>query len=493
MWKSILSRDPSPQDSAQVVANDATATQASTTTTSNAMQRYKNFSIDKGFLLHKGRVCVPSDDDIRRQILYECHDSPSAGHPGIRKTYALVRRHFYWPQMHKFIERYVLHCQQCQVNKAERLKVGGLLQPLEIPDGKWESISMDFIVGLPNTQRGHDAIWVVVDRLTKMAKFIPTKTTVSTPELARLFVDQLYRLYGLPSSIVSDRDRKFNSHFWRVVFAKLDTKLNLSTADHPESDGQTERVNQVLEDMLRAYVSKRQTNWEDYLSILEFAYNSAKHVSMGYSPFMLMYGFQPRSPVTVGLANERIQSVKDFLTDHMDMLRLARQNIRQAQDRFKKFAYAKRRLVIFKEGDQVFLRVPEKSQTLSMGKVPKLSPRYCGPFTILKRVGSVAYKLALPEGSQVHPMFHVSRLRKRLYEQDQVIDSGILVDYEEPAVLPHEPEKVLDTHDLRTRHLIRRQVLVKWKDRPYEGSTWENITTLRKRFPSFVFEDENSL
>ena len=215
-------------DSAQLVANNTTPTQASTTT-SDEMQWWKKFSINQGLLLHKGRVCVPSDDDIKHQILYECHASPSVGHRGIKKTYALVQRHFYWPQMHKSVEHYVVHCQQRQVNKAQCLKVGGLLQSLEILEGKWESISMDFIVGLPNTQRGHDAIWVVVDCLTKMAKFIPTKTTVSTPKLARLYMDQLYGLYGLPSSIVSDRDRKFNNHFWRAVFANLDTKLNLST------------------------------------------------------------------------------------------------------------------------------------------------------------------------------------------------------------------------------------------------------------------------
>ena len=127
------------------------------------LQRWKFFSIDDGYLLHKGRVCVPLDLDIRRQILYECHDSPSAGHAGIRKTYALVRKNFYWPGLHKDVTDYVLQCQKCQVNKVERLKAGGLLHPLEIPDGKWESISMDFATGLPSTNRGHDAIWVIVD------------------------------------------------------------------------------------------------------------------------------------------------------------------------------------------------------------------------------------------------------------------------------------------------------------------------------------------
>ena len=147
--------------------------------------------------------------------------------------------------------------------------------------------------------------------------------------------------------------------------------------------------------MLRAYVSKKQTNWEDYLPILEFAYNSAKHVSTGFSPFMLMYGFQPRSPISVGLANERIKQVKDFLQDHFVMLQVARHNVRQAQDRYKHYADTHRRTIIFEEGDQVFLRVPENSSSLKTGPVTKpvtkLSPRYCGPFTIIKRIGEVTY------------------------------------------------------------------------------------------------------
>ena len=185
----------------------------------------------------------------------------------------------------------MLKCHKCQVNKHERLKVEGLLHPLDIPKGKWESISMDFITGLPQINCGHDSVWVVVDRLTKLVKFIPTKKDIKIPKLARLFIKYIYWLYGLPTDIVLDRDRKFDSHFWREVFKNLDTTLSMSTADHPQSDGQTKRVNQVLKDMLCAYVSKKQSNWEEYLPHLEFSYNSSKHSATGFSPIMLMYGF----------------------------------------------------------------------------------------------------------------------------------------------------------------------------------------------------------
>lgn len=219
-------------------------------------------------------------------------------------------------------------------------------------------------------------------------KVYATKKTVKMPELAKLFIEHLYKLYGLPADIVSDRDRKFNSHFWREVFKKLDTTLSMSTTDHPESDGQTERVNQILEDMLRSYVSKKQSNWEEYLPILEFAYNSSKHSATGFTPFMLMYGFHPRSPMVVGLEKEKIQSVKDFLEDMNDMIKAARKSICSAQDRAKTYADKGRRKVTFAEGDFVFLKVPAKSETMKTGKCDKLSPKYCGPFKVLKKVGT---------------------------------------------------------------------------------------------------------
>ena len=161
----------------------------------------------------------------------------------------------------------------------------------------------------------------------------------------------LYWLYDLPTDIVLDRDRKFDSHFWREVFKKLDTTLSMKITDHPQSDGQTKRVNQVLKDMLCAYVSKKQSNWEEYLSHLGFAYNSSKHSATEFSPFMLMYGFQPRSPIGVGLEKGKLQSINKFLEDMQIMLQIARDSIRSAQDRARAYTDKGRRKVAFDEGE----------------------------------------------------------------------------------------------------------------------------------------------
>ncbi|KAJ7565990.1 hypothetical protein O6H91_02G084000 [Diphasiastrum complanatum] len=182
----------------------------------------------------------------------------------------------------------------------------------------------------------------------------------------------------------------------------------MSTTDHPQTDGQTERVNQVLEDMLRAYVSKKQTNWEEYLSILEFAYNSTKHSATGYNPFMLMHGFQPHSPTAVGFKQEKVEAVKNFLEDLNQMIEHAKRSIRQSQNRARHYADPHRRDVQFSAGEKVYLRVPVDSKTLKSGVCAKLSPRYCGPFTISRRLGEVTYELELPHSSKVFPVFNVS-------------------------------------------------------------------------------------
>ncbi|KAL1920728.1 uncharacterized protein VTP21DRAFT_11363 [Calcarisporiella thermophila] len=175
----------------------------------------------------------------------------------------------------------------------------GLLQPLPIPTRRWEQISMDFIFQLPKTKRGFDAILVIVDRLTKRAHFIPTTTNASAVEVAEIFMQNIFKLHGLPAHIISDRDPQFTSRFWKALFEKLGTRLAMSTAFHPQTDGQTERTNRTLEEMLRCYVNYKQDNWDTQLHIAKFAYNNASSASTGISPFLFDTGQPPMTPVNL--------------------------------------------------------------------------------------------------------------------------------------------------------------------------------------------------
>ena len=207
---------------------------------------------DCGVLYFGDRLCVPDQEELRRQILDEAHKTPNAMHPGSTKMYQDLKNRFWWPGMKRDIARYVSICLTCQRVKAEHQRPGGALQPIQIPEWKWEDISMDFVVGLPRTTNGFDAIWVIVDRLTKSAHFLAIRISYSMEQLAQLYLKEIVRLHGVPRTIISDRDSRFTSHFWECVQSALGTKLKFSTAFHPQTDGQTERVNQVLEDMLRA-------------------------------------------------------------------------------------------------------------------------------------------------------------------------------------------------------------------------------------------------
>jgi len=222
------------------------------------------------------------------------HDSKIAGHFGTYKTTGRVRANFYWPKIDENITEYVRSCDLCQRNKVIRHKKYGLLEPLEVPIRPWTAISMDFIVGLPKSD-GYTKIWVIVDRFFKMAHFIPLRTEEHIKELALTFVKEIWHLHGLPESIVSDRDTRFTSKYWTSLMQLLQVKLNLSTAFHPESDGQTARVNQTLEQYLRSYCSYQQDDWVSLLPFAEHAYNTSMSESTKTSPFEINYGFSPQT------------------------------------------------------------------------------------------------------------------------------------------------------------------------------------------------------
>jgi hypothetical protein len=245
----------------------------------------------------RGRLCVPNVAELKDEVMEEAHRTKFTVHPGGTKMYKDLRRNFWWNNMKRDISNYVSRCLTCQLVKAERIRKGGLLQPLKIPEWKWENISMDFVTDLPKTQRGNDAIWVVVDRLTKSAHFLPIKITDTIDVLSKLYLKEIVRLHGVPVSIVSDRDARFTSKFWDSLQKAMETNLDMSTAFHPQTDGQTERVNQVMEDMLRSCILDFGGSWESHLHLIEFAYNNSYHSSIGMAPFEALYGRPCRTPI----------------------------------------------------------------------------------------------------------------------------------------------------------------------------------------------------
>ncbi|KAH0710891.1 hypothetical protein KY284_012318 [Solanum tuberosum] len=375
-----------------------------------------------GSLRYQDRLCVPCVDGVRERILDEAHNSSYSIHSGSTKMYRDLKDVYWWGGMKKDIAKFVSGCHSCQQVKAEHQRPGGLTQDIEIPTWKWEEINMDFVVGLPNARRGFDSVWVVVDRMTKSAHFLSVKTTYGAEEYAKLYIHELVRLHGIPLSIISDRGAQFTSHFWKSFQRGLGTKVKLSTTFHPQTDGQAERTIQTLEDMLRACVLELKGSWDDHLPLIEFAYNNSYHSSIGMAPFEALYGRRCRSPVGWFEVGEVALLGPDLVMDALEKVRMIRERLKTAQSRQKSYADVRRRDLEFKVGDWVYLKVSPMKGVVRFGKKGKLSPRYVGPYEIIRRVGKVAYELGLPKEMElVHPVFHVSMLRKCVGDPNAIV------------------------------------------------------------------------
>ena len=394
----------------------------------------------------RNRICVPDQSDLKLEIMQEAHSTPYTVHPGSTKMYHDIKGNFWWPNMKREIAKFVLECPICQQVKVDHQKPAGLLQPLKIPTWKWEEISMDFVTGLPQTSAGYDAIWVIVDRLTKAAQFIPVKKTFSLEKLAKLYIKEIVANYGVPVDITSDRDPRFVSRFCKSLHKALGTKLNFSTAYHPQSDGQSERVIQILEDMLRASVLDFKEKWDESLPLVKFAYNNSYQSSIKMAPYEALYGKRCRSPICWEEIGERKYLGPDLVQQAEEKLRIIREHLKAAQSRQKTQADKKRREVEFKAGDFVYLKVSPKKGTRHFGLRGKLSPRYVGPFQIINKVGAVAYRLELPPNLLgIHNVFHVSTLKKCEFPPKTVelplTELQLDLSYEE------HPIKILDVKD----------------------------------------------
>ncbi|KAL4387162.1 hypothetical protein GQ457_09G017980 [Hibiscus cannabinus] len=325
-----------------------------------------------GYLFKENLICI-SQGSMRDILFREALEGGLMGHFGVTKTLQTLKEHLFWPKMRWDVERF---CERCVTCKKAKSKVSpqGMYLPLPIPDFPWTDISMDFVLGLPRTKTSRDSIFLVVDSFSKMAHFIPCHKTDDAVNVANLFFRDVVRLHGIPRSIVSDRNVKFFSHFWRTLWSKLGTKLMFSTTCHPQTDGQTEVVNRVLSTLLRAVIKKNIKTWEDCVPHVEFAYNHALHSDTNMSPFEVVYGYNHTTP--------------------LDMLPLSFEHMMNRDGQSK----------------AEFVKKLHQQECFPAQRRSKLLPRGDGPFQIVEKVNDNAYKLDLPGEYTVSAIFNISDL-----------------------------------------------------------------------------------
>ncbi|GKB61824.1 putative reverse transcriptase domain-containing protein [Tanacetum coccineum] len=375
-----------------------------------------------GTLCLNNRSWIPRFGDLRALIMHESHKSKYSIHPGSDKMYQDLKKLYWWPNMKAEIATYVSKCLTCAKVKIEYQKPSGLLVQPEIPQWKWENITMDFVTKLPKTATGQDTIWVIVDRLTKSAHFLPMREDDTLEKLTRQYLKEVVSKHGVPVSIISDRDGKFTSHFWKSINKALGTRLDMSTSYHPKADGQSDRIIQTLEDMLRACVFDFGKGWDRHLPLAEFSYNNSYHTSIKVAPFEALYGRKCRSPICWAEVGD------SQLT-----------------------------------GPEIIHETTEK--------------------IIIAKVGTVAYRLELPKRlSRVHSMFHVSKLKKCMADEPLAIPlDEIQVD--DKLHFIEEPVEIMDRKVKSLKQSRIPIVKVRWNYKRGHEFTWEHEDQMQNKYP----------
>ncbi len=469
----------------------------------------------------EGKLVIPDVGDLRTRVIHACHDSVFSGHLGKTKTLNLCRRLFYWPKMAKQIHEYIRTCPTCQSVKPTNQRPAGRIRPLEVPDGKWTDVTVDMVTDLPKTIRGFDAILVFVDRLTKMCHIVPTTKTCTSEEFVRLFIDNIVKHHGAPVRLISDRGSIFASNFTHAVTANLNTMQYHSTAFHPQTDGQTERMNRIVEDILRAYVFTKQKEWDITLPMVEFAINNTPSEATGQSPFLLNYGVNPRHPAIAQLVSSSPDTTDLAISNPevFDVMAVALRNVPDvpaatqfAEDMQAAITHTKVMLqaarsrmqhqeksrrsegTLYREGDLVMLST--KHIKLLYKGCPKLMPRFVGPFKVTEVINPVAFRLELPKTFRIHNVFHASLLKPFVSRPGHTSHPPPIIvaddeEYEVELLVNRRLKKartVKAGKHSEKKQYFRYEYLVRWKGYGPEQDEWITEKELLRHCKALIRE-----
>ena len=441
----------------------------------------RHYSLLDGFLLFAVHeedppaVVVPNDKELRALILSECHDAGMSGHQGRKRTYAAVRAKFYWLGLTHDVKRYCETCLACQQMKAGTAKQSGQLLPLPIPPSRWQSVGMDLVCGLPLTKAGFDTIVTVVDRLTRRVVLIATDRHVTAAGIARLFICEVVRLYGMPLSMVTDCDPRFTSGFWQALHAQLGTKLMMSTSHHPQTDGMSERKNQELESYLRLMAGKDPESWDVHLPLCEFALNNAPNATTGVSPFFLDMARTPNMPLDICRPKDtKVQAVTDLLAEMKTNILMAQDAIVVGQKR--QIRNKKGKDVNFEVGEKVYYSTQHMEERRRKGN---FAVKWAGPFEVVERVGPLAYRLLFPVGSRLHDVVSVQLLKRAEEEKRGEFPgrgrSSLVVSKEAEEEPAWQVETLVGQ---KASHKGKVSYLVHWKDHGDDDDSWVETAVL---------------
>jgi len=447
-----------------------------------AGSRTAPWTVKDDMVLFDGRLYIPPSSPLLQEIVAAVHDD---GHEGVQRTWHRLHRDFHFPHMRRIVQDFVRGCATCQRFKSEHLLPAGLLQPLPIPSAVWADIGMDFIEALPRVE-GKSVILSVVDHFSKYGHFIALGHLYTAEFVAQAFFTNIIRLHGIPQSIVSDRDPVFTSAFWRELMRLMGSKLHMTSAFHPQSDGQSEAANCVIVMYLRCFTGDRPRQWLRWLPWAEYVYNTAYQASLQETPFRVVYGRDPPTIRSYEPGDTRVAAVARDMEERTEFLTEVRHRLEQAQAVQKLHYDRHHRHVSYAVGDWVLLRFRQQPVASLPHSAGKLKARYLGPYRIVQKINEVAVRLELPPQARIHDVFHIGTLKK--FHGPPPSTPPPLPDIRHGAVVP-APECVTQARKVRGI----TQVLVYWRGEPESSASWEDLDDFRVSYPEFQLGDKLGL